>query len=83
VPGAHHHLNMIGVRRAHQGRGLARALLEAAHDLAKAHPGSGGVSLTTEYAGNLALYERFGYRVHAHARVGEGLESWTLFRPRG
>ncbi len=31
ISAPHHHLNMIGVRRFHQGRGLARKLLEAAH----------------------------------------------------
>jgi len=40
---------------------------------------SSGVSLTTEPA-NLTLYARFGYRVHGHARVADGLETWTLYR---
>lgn len=76
----HYHLNMIGVRRAHQGRGVARALLEAVHELAGRDDGSGGVSLSTERAPNVRLYEHFGYRVHGHARVDDGLETWVLFR---
>jgi GNAT superfamily N-acetyltransferase len=76
----HHHLNMIGVRRAQQHTGLARDLLEAVHTVATDDPASPGVSLTTERSENLPLYERFGYRVVGHARVGPDLETWGLFR---
>jgi GNAT superfamily N-acetyltransferase len=81
--GPHHHLNMIGVRRSHQGQGLARRLLEAVHELAHADAESRGVSLTTEVAENVALYEYFGYAVTGHTRVADGVETWTLFRGRG
>lgn len=80
--GSHHHLNMIGVRRSHHGLGLARELLAAVHQLADADSASSGVSLTTERAENVALYEHFGYRVEGHARVAASLESWGMFRPR-
>lgn len=80
IDAPHHHLNMIGVRRSHQGSGLARQLLEAVHELARRDPGSAGVSLTTEHEPNLALYQRFGYRIHGHAQVAAGLRTWTLFR---
>jgi GNAT superfamily N-acetyltransferase len=80
IPSPHHHLNMIGVRRAFQGRGLARVLLAGAHDLARSDPDSSGVTLTTELPANVRLYEHFGYRVYGHARVGLGLETWTLYR---
>jgi len=76
----HHHLNMIGVRRAQLHRGLARTLLEAIHAAAGADPESTGVSLTTERADNLKFYERFGYSVAGHARVDPELETWGLFR---
>ena len=78
--GPHHHLNMIGVRRASQGSGVARELLAAVHDLAAADPGSSGVSLTTERSENVAFYEHFGYRVVGHVRVAAGLQTWGLFR---
>ena len=77
----HHHLNMIGVRHAQHGRGLARVLLEAVHAVSDDDDGSSGVSLTTEVPANVALYEHFGYRVHGHARIAHGFETWTLFRP--
>ena len=78
----HHHLNMIGVRRTHQGLGLSRQLLTAVHDLSQADPVSPGTSLTTERAVNVPLYEHFGYRVLGHTRVTSALETWGLFRPR-
>ncbi len=78
----HHHLNMLGVRRSHAGKGLARPLLEAVHALADADPASGGVTLSTEDAKNIALYEHFGYVVRGHVKVGEGLESWVFYREK-
>ena len=80
IAAPHYHLNMIGVRRSHHGRGLARALLEAVHERSRADGASSGVSLTTERAANVTLYEHFGYRVVGQARVGGAFETWTLFR---
>jgi hypothetical protein len=74
------HLNMIGVRRAQQGRGLARPLLEAVHAMSPERPGSTGTTLTTENPENVRLYERFGYRVVARARVAPELETWGMYR---
>ncbi len=82
-PRPHHHLNMIGVRRAHAGHGLARPLLETVHALADADPQSAGVSLTTEVAQNVAFYQHFGYAVVGHQRIAPDLETWAFFRPRG
>jgi hypothetical protein len=79
VASPHHHLNMIGVRHAHMGRGLSRPLLEAVAGLSRADPGSSGVSLTTEVPKNLTLYAHFGYQVIGHARVSPELETWGLF----
>ena len=76
----HHHLNMIGVRRAQQRLGLARQLLDAVHALAAADPQSSGVSLTTERPENIPLYEHFGYRVVGHVRLSAEAETWGLFR---
>ena len=76
----HYHLNMIGVRRSHHGRGLARLLLDAVHERSRAAAESSGVSLTTELPQNVRLYEHFGYRVVGQARVGDAFETWTLFR---
>lgn len=75
----HHHLSMIGVRRAHHGEKLARPLLDRVKQTSMDDPSSHGVSLTTELAKNVRLYEHFGYAVHAHAAVSEAMETWGLF----
>jgi len=80
VPEPHYHLNMIGVLRSHAGRGLARRLLDAVHELSRSEPGSSGVSLTTEDPSNVALYEYFGYEIVGHAKVSDGFETWAFFR---
>ena len=78
--GPHHHLNMLGVRRAHQGLGLARPLLQLAIARADADPRSSGVSLTTETEANVQLYEHFGFQVVGTARVSGEFQTWGLFR---
>lgn len=82
VSGRHHHLNMIGVRRSHQGQRVASVLLETVHALTQSDAASAGTSLTTENPVNVRIYERFGYSVVGRALVSDTLESWTLFRPR-
>ena len=76
----HLHLNMIGVRRAHQGSGLSRALLEEVHRLARESPGAQGVTLTTEEERNVAFYRHMGYEVTGRARIGPGVETWGFVR---
>jgi len=77
----HIHLDMIGVTRAAQGRGLGRKLIESVHGMSREDPSSQGVTLTTENPSNVALYEHFGYRVVGHARLSPELETWGFFRP--
>ena len=79
TPARHHHLNMIGIRANHAGRGHARPLLEVVRLLAADDQESAGVSLTTESPKNVQLYEHFGYEVIGHARVTPELETWGLF----
>jgi GNAT superfamily N-acetyltransferase len=74
---------MIGVRRAFRGTGLGKLLLEAVIAMAESDPSSTGVDLTTELAGNLAFYQRFGFRVIADAHATPELHTWTLFRALG
>lgn len=79
----HLHLNMIGVRRASQGRGLAGRLLDAVHTRSELDPTSEGVSLSTEVEENVALYERFGYEVVGSAPVETAFTTWAMYRPNG
>jgi ribosomal protein S18 acetylase RimI-like enzyme len=80
APEPHWHLNMIGVRRGLAGGGRGRRLLDRVHRHAAADPRARGVSLTTELAGNVALYEHVGYSVTGRARVADAFESWGMFR---
>ena len=82
IEAPHHHLNMIGVRKAFAGQGLGRRLLEAVHQLSGRDQSSRGVTLSTEAAGNVPLYRHFGYRVLGHARVSDELETWVFVRDR-
>lgn len=77
----HLHLNMIGVRRAAQGTGVGRDLLEAVHALSANDRDSEGVSLTTENPRNVTLYRHFGYEVVGEAAVGPELTTWGFYRP--
>lgn len=79
----HYHLNMIGVRRSHHGKGLSRQLLEAVHTMSQGDPVSCGVTLTTEDSRNISLYEHFGYQLAGHTRVDSQLDTWGFFRPNG
>jgi GNAT superfamily N-acetyltransferase len=78
----HHHLNMIGVRHAHMGQGLARRLIESVHDLAVSDPKSAGVSLSTESASNVLFYRHLGYQLIGHSKVSDELETWAFYNPR-
>jgi GNAT superfamily N-acetyltransferase len=80
VPVPHWHLNMIGAREEVRGTGQGGLLLDRVHRLSREVRGSRGVSLTTEDARNVAIYEHAGYRVLDHARVAPELETWYLFR---
>lgn len=79
----HIHLNMIGVRRAFQGRRLGRRLLDHVHQLSRGVTGSQGVTLTTEDPANVPLYEHVGYEVVGRARIAPELETWSMFRRNG
>jgi ribosomal protein S18 acetylase RimI-like enzyme len=65
----HHHLNMIGVRNAYQGKGFARQLINAVEELASEHPTSTGVSLNTEVESNVNFYLHLGYELLGKANV--------------
>lgn len=76
----HVHLNMVGVRRSHQGKGLARLLIDEVHRYSAADPVSTGVSLTTEDQRNVSLYEHLGYTQVGRVTVAPGFETWGFFR---
>lgn len=80
-PGVHYHLNMLGVRRSHAGRGLGGRLLREVQAMSLADSRSSGVSLSTEDPKNVPLYQHGGYEIVGHERVTNELETWQFFRP--
>jgi len=78
----HHHLNMIGVRNAYQGKGLARQLISKVEELVSAHPTSTGVSLNTEVESNVNFYLHLGYEMVGQAEVDKGIQTWGFFKPK-
>ena len=78
----HHHLNMIGVRNAYQGKGLARQLINAVEALASEHPSSVGVSLDTEVESNVNFYLHLGYELLGQTNVDKNLKTWGFFKPK-
>jgi ribosomal protein S18 acetylase RimI-like enzyme len=74
----HHFLGMIAVRPKYQGKGYARALMDAVKQISLADANSSGVCLSTEDPENVRLYEHFGYRVIAEIDIEE-LHSWCMF----
>jgi GNAT superfamily N-acetyltransferase len=79
-PEYHYHLNVLAVRHAAHGKGYSRPLLEHVHALSAGDSRSSGVSLTTETAKNVPLYEHFGYRIVGQAEFSPGVTCWGFFR---
>ena len=71
---------MLGVRSSYAGQGLARRLLDVLHERSCRDRESRGVTLNTEDARNLPLYQHFGYRVIGQARVSDELQTWAFYR---
>ena len=78
----HHHLNMIGVRKANKGSGFGRILVDHVIQLSDQHPNSHGVSLSTENPANVSFYEHLGFEVTGHAKIAPEFETWNFFRKK-
>jgi ribosomal protein S18 acetylase RimI-like enzyme len=74
------HVNLLGVRPAYRGRGLAGRLLDHLHVRATANMDGRGVSLSTEDPANLALYRHLGYEVTGSAVVAPDITAWVMRR---
>jgi ribosomal protein S18 acetylase RimI-like enzyme len=81
-PQPHHHLNMIGVIPKYKGKGLARMLIDAIEELVRTHPNSSGLSLNTETESNVKLYLHLGFKLIAHAKVDDNLETRAFFKSK-
>jgi GNAT superfamily N-acetyltransferase len=76
----HHFVGMVGTLPGHHGRGYGTALLREVEAMARAHPKSIGVTLTTETAKNVAYYRHLGYEVIGEADVEEVHTTYMLLR---
>jgi ribosomal protein S18 acetylase RimI-like enzyme len=76
----HHHIGMVGVHPAQQGKGYGRTLIDTVQAMSKAHPVSIGVALDTENPANRSFYESCGYHVLEESHLDE-LSVWCMFRP--
>jgi ribosomal protein S18 acetylase RimI-like enzyme len=70
------HLAGLATDPPHQGRGVARALLD--HILVRVDEDRSSVWLETNDPGNVRLYERFGFTVAAHVQADGGLPDWWV-----
>lgn len=78
---SHVYLTALGVNPDEQGKGYARALIDAVHQLSDTHPTSIGVSLDTGNPINIPMYEHFGYRIVAKTQL-EDLDLWCMLRSK-
>jgi GNAT superfamily N-acetyltransferase len=68
----------LAVAPSAQGRGHARALLNAVQERSRADPLSTGVAITTYSESNVSRYENLGFRLTGQARC-ELTPVWALF----
>ena len=74
----HWHLGPIGVHPEHQGRGIGKAILGSFLKIVD-EQGSPAY-LETDVDRNVALYEKFGFKVIVHADV-MGVNNRFMWRP--
>ena len=79
----HHHLNMIGVRNAYQGKGFARQLINKVEKLVSKHPTSKGISFNTEVESNVNFYLHLCYDLRGKANVDKDFVTWGFFKSKG
>lgn len=74
----HHYLGMLGVTTPCRGKGLGRKLVEHLQEIVRSDPVSEGISLNTETAGNVPIYERLGFQIQAETK-DDYLHTWSMF----
>jgi ribosomal protein S18 acetylase RimI-like enzyme len=73
----HWHIGPVGVRPAHQGRGVGTALLGSFLDIADEQGAS--AFLETDVDRNVVLYQRFGFKVIARQEI-VGIDTRFMWR---
>lgn len=65
-----YYIDLLGARPNLQGKGYGRLMLDHVADLARKHPTTNLVGLSTESPAKLAFYEHFGYEKVSTASIG-------------
>jgi ribosomal protein S18 acetylase RimI-like enzyme len=74
----HYYLGVIGTSPTTRGLGIGKRLLQSFCDLSAADRVSMGVYLETANPSNVPFYERAGFAVAGHGRLGAGT-LWCMF----
>lgn len=77
----HCYLSMIGVHPDAQGQGIGKQLLLNILQEVDTNTHSFGIGLDTENPDNIALYERFGFRL-VDTKCLEGMNIYCMFRTK-
>lgn len=76
---AHTYLTMIGVSPLAQGHGFGRLLIEDAIYKTTTSPTAKGIALDTEEESNVALYQKFGFRLTSKINI-DGIDIYCMFK---
>jgi len=82
LPKPHAVLVALAVKPEHQGKGVARRLLDAVHAQGDGAPSLSGTYLLTGDLRNRQIYARFGYELLAENPAGQSFTSYQMFRRR-
>lgn len=83
IPEPHGVLVGLAVKPEHQGQGIARLLLDAAHGRSDSDPSQVGTYLYTGDIRNTQIYARFGYGLLGDKSAGRSFTAYHMFRRRG
>lgn len=78
-PGPHFYIVAIGTEPSRHGTGIGRKLIDAAVELATAHPEARGLALDTHDPQNVVKYRRLGFEVVEEVDL-LGMPNWYLWR---
>ena len=65
-----YYIDLLGAKPNLQGKGYGRFMLDYVADLARNHPTTDLVGLSTESPAKIAFYEHFGYEILTTASIG-------------
>src|SRR5829696_9129008 len=79
---SHYYLGALGVHPSMQGRGAGAALVDAYCEISSNDESATGTFLQTANLGNLAFYQRFGFKLLGEGKLDGQVTLWCLNRPK-